>query len=178
MTGSIQTSTLRHGMRRIAIALVFGLLCCTAPLASARKAIHITPDSIVGIKLGMTRARATALLVKPIRLDRLENGYQRLVSGKTKVEVYFRTGAIGVVAVTTWNRTLQTAKQIGPCSTVAALKRAYGARLRPFREGGKVIAYRLVDLIFTAEGGRRVGVVALGRGTAAMFVALNAPACH
>jgi hypothetical protein len=175
--GSLHTSTLRHGMRRIGIALVFALLS-TAPVASARTALDIRPGALARIELGMTKAKATALLAKPVRFDRLEDGYQRLVSGATKVEVYFRTGAKGVVVVTTWSKALRTEKRIGPCSTVAALKRAYGSRLQPFRQGGKVVAYRLGNLVFTTEGGRRVGVVALGRGTAAVYVALNAPECH
>jgi hypothetical protein len=175
-TGIAHSSTLRHGMRRIAIALVFAVFLI-APLASAQKAIDITPDYIVGIKLSMTKAKATRLLAKPVRVDRLEDGYERLVSGRQKVEVYFRKGAKGVVVVTTWNRTLKTDEGIGPCSSVAALKRTYGKQLQPFRQGGKVIAYRLGNLVFTAEGGKRVGVVALGRGTAANYVALNAPEC-
>jgi hypothetical protein len=161
----------------MAIGLFFALLC-TAPAASARTAVGISPDSIERVKLGMTRAKATALLAKPLRFDRLEDGYERLVSGATKVEVYFRVGAKGVVVVTTWNRALKTDKGIGPCSSVAALRRAYGARLAPFRQGGKVIAYRLGDLVFTTEGGAQVGVVALGRGAAATYVALNAPECR
>src|SRR5439155_15596742 len=106
-------------MRRIAIAVVFTLLSA-APLASARTALAVSPDSIARIKLGMTRAKATALLVKPVRFDRLEDGYQRLVSGATKVEVYFRAGSTGVVVVTTWSRALRTDKGIGPCSSLAA----------------------------------------------------------
>ena len=175
-TGSTHSSTLRHGMCRMAIALVFAVFL-TAPLASAQKANGITPDSIVGIKLSITKPKATALLSKPVRFDRLEDGYERLVSGKQKVEVYFRKGAKGVVVVTTWNRTLKTQKGIGPCSSVAALKGAYGKQLQPFRQGGKLIAYRLGSLVFTTEGGKRVGVVAIGRGTAATYVALNAPEC-
>jgi hypothetical protein len=163
-------------MHRIGIAVVITLLC-TAPPASAQKAIDVAPDYVVGIKLGMSRVQARALLTKPVRVDRLENGYDRLVSTRQKVEAYFRAGAKGVVVVTTWNRTLKTDEQIGPCSTVAALKKTYRARLQPFRQGGKVIAYRLGNLIFTAEDGKHVGVVALGRGTAATFIALNAPEC-
>ena len=48
----------------------------------------------------------------------------------------------------------------------------------PFRQGGRPIAYRLGNLIFTAEDGKRVGVVALGRGTGAVYVALNATECR
>ena len=61
---------------------------------------------------------------------------------------------------------------------MAALKRAYGSRLVPFRQGGRIVAYRLGLLIFAVEGGKRVGVVALGRGTQAAYVALNATECR
>lgn len=159
----------------VLIALV---LAASAPLASAQKAIDVAPDYIAGIRLGMSQAKAKALLAGPVRLDRLEEGYQRLVSGPQKVEVYFLQGARGVVTVTTWNRALKTDRQVGPCSSVTALKRAYGTKLRPFRQGGRIVAYRLGNLIFTTEGGRRVGVVALGRTVPAVYVALNAPECR
>jgi len=164
-------------MRRIGIAFAFALVCA-APLASAHAAVGIAPGSVAGIRLGMSRVQARALLAKPVRVDRLENGYDRLVSERQKLEVYFRAGAKGVVVVTTWNRALRTAGHDGPCSAVATLKATYGARLLAFREHGKAIAYRLGTLVFTAEGGKRVGVVALGRGTAATYVALNAPECR
>lgn len=164
-------------MRRIVIALVVAFLC-TASLASAQKAIDITPYYIVGLQLGMTEAKARTYLGKPLRVDRLEDGYRRLVSERAKVEVYFRTGTRGIAVVTTWNKTLQTDEQVGPCSTVASLKAAYGARLVSFRQKGKTFAYRLGNLVFTTEGGTRIRTVALGRGTAATYVALNAPECR
>jgi hypothetical protein len=70
-----------------------------------------------------------------------------------------------------------TAEGIGPCSTAPALRRTYAGRLLPFRQGGRIVAYRFGTLIFTVEGGRRVGVVALGRGTQAVYVALSATEC-
>ena len=161
---------------RAAAALVFGLLLYT-PVASAQRAIDIAPDYIVGIKLGMPQARATALLTKPVRFDRLEEGYQRYVSGKQKVEAYFQKGAAGVVALTTWNRQLKTDKQIGPCSTIAALKRAYGGKLKPYLQAKRIVAYRLGNLIFTVAPRQKVGVVGLGRSVGAVYIALNAPAC-
>jgi hypothetical protein len=163
-------------MRRIAIVLVFAF-AAVPPVASAQKAIGITAGSIVGVKLAMTRAKASSLLHKPVRFDRLEDDYQRLVSSTQKVEVYFRTGTQGAIAVATWNRTFRTDEGIGPCSTVAALKGAYGTRLQPFRQAGKVIAYRLGNLIFTAES-TRVGAIGLGRGTVATYIVLNVPECR
>lgn len=161
-------------MRIVAVVLV---VLATVPVASARKAIDITQSSIAGIHLGTSRVQARALMAKPVRVDRLEDGYLRLVSPREKLESYFRTGTRGVAVVTTWNRRLATAEGIGPCSTVTALKRAYAARLVPFRQAGKVVAYRLGNLIFTTESGRRIGVVALGRGTQAVYVALSATEC-
>jgi glutaminyl-peptide cyclotransferase len=157
---------------------VLELLRAERLLGSARQTVGVTQSSIAGIRLGMTHAQARALLGRPVLVGRLENGYDRLVSMRKQVEAYFRLGARGVVVVTTWNRSLRTEEGIGPCSTVAALKKAYGSRLRPFRQAGRVIAYRLGNLVFTTEDGKRVGVVALGVGTAATYVALNAPECR
>jgi hypothetical protein len=161
---------------RAPAVLVAALLACTS-LASARNAVDIAPSHIGGIQLGMTQAKVNAVLAKPVRLDRLEEGYERLVSGKRKLEVYFQKGSPGVVAVTTWNRLLKTDRGIGPCSTVAALKRAYGAKLMPFRRAKRIVAYRLGNLIFTVGAGQKVGVVGLGRTPSAVYIALNAPAC-
>jgi hypothetical protein len=163
-------------MRFIGTLFVFALLA-TAPLASAQKAIDITPYYIAGIQLGMTKAKALSYMTKPLRHDMLEDGYERYVSPRQKVEVYFRKGTTGVAVVTTWNRQLQTDEQIGPCSTLAALKHAYGAKLTPFRQSSKTYAYRLGNLVFTIAGAR-VGAVAVGRGPGAAYVALNVAPCR
>jgi hypothetical protein len=176
-TAALQISTLRRVIPRTVAVFVFASLLLSPP-AFAQKALDIGPDDIAGIHLGMAQAKANALLAKPVRLDRLEEGYQRLVSGKQKVEVYFQKGTPGVVTVTTWNRALKSDRHIGPCSTVAGLKRAYGAKLKPFRRGGRIVAYRLGDLIFTVGAAQKVGVVALGRTVPAVYVALNAPECR
>lgn len=165
--------------RSVLVPVVVCALLCLPALAAAQKAIDITPYYVAGIQLGMTQAKASSFLTKPIRTDRLEDGYVRLVSPRQKVEAYFRTGTKGVAAAVTWNRQLQTDEQVGPCSTVAALKRAYGSRLVPFRMGGgRVLAYRLGNLVFTTPDGKRIGVVALGRGAPAVYLALNATPCR
>jgi len=164
-------------MLRASTAIALALLCAP-PLASGQKAIDITSSYIAGIQLGATQTKARSLMTKPVRLDRLEDGYRRLVSSRQKLETYFRRGTKGVAVITTWNRQLKTDEQIGPCSTVAALRRTYGKRLVPFRQGSTLVAYRLGTLIFTVVGGRRVGVVALGRGSQAVYVALSATECR
>ncbi|MGE5275043.1 MAG: hypothetical protein ACM3QU_14935 [Verrucomicrobiota bacterium] len=163
---------------RIAVAVVvLLLLLCSSSAAIAQSPGGIAQSAVSGVSLGLGQAQARARMTKPVRLDRLEDGYVRLVSPRQRLESYFRIGTKGVAVVTTWNPHLKTAAGVGPCSTVAALKRAYGARLAPFRQGGKIVAYRLGNLIFAVEGGMRVGVVALGRGPQAVYVALNATEC-
>jgi hypothetical protein len=154
----------------LAAAIVLsGFVLGTAP--------SITPSSIAGIHLGASQRDARAHMTGPVQVGRLEDGYLRLASARRKVESYFRTGTKGVAVVATWNRRLKTAERIGPCSTVAALRRAYGSRLVPFRQGGRIVAYRLGRLVFTVEGGKKVGVVGLGLGRQAMYVALNSTEC-
>ena len=163
-------------MRFIGLVFVFALLS-TAPLASAQEAIGITPYSIAGIHLGVSKPVALKLMTKPLRHDLLEDGYERYVSPKQKVEVYFRKGTRGVAVVTTWNRQLQTGAHIGPCTTIAALKQAYRSRLKSFHQGLGTPAYRLGNLVFTVNG-KRVGAVGLGRGDGGAYVTLNVAPCR
>ena len=160
-----------------ALVLVAVVVLGATSLGAAQSASGITSSSIAGIRLGMTRAQAAARMTTPVRFDRLEDGYTRLASTRQKVESCFRSGTRGVAVVTTWSARLKTAGQIGPCSTVAALKRAYGSQLVPFRQGGRIMAYRIGRLIFTVEGGKKVGVVGLGLGRQAVYVALNSTEC-
>jgi len=163
-------------MRFIGFVSIFAVLSI-APLASAQKAIGITPYSVAGIHLGVSKSVALKLMTKPLRHDLLEDGYERYVSRRQKVEVYFRTGTRGVAVVTTWNRQLQTGAHIGPCTTVAALKHAYGSQLKAFHQGLGTPAYRLGNLVFTVNG-KRVGAVGLGRGDGGAYVTLNVAPCR
>lgn len=126
----------------------------------------------------MSKPAALKLLTKPLRHDLLEDGYERYVSPKQKVEVYFRKGTKGVAVVTTWNKQLVTdVPVISPCSPLADLKAAYGKRLVPFRQNGKIYAYRVGNLVFTIAG-TRVGAIGLGRGPQATYVTLNVAPCR
>ena len=106
-------------------------------------------------------------MARPVRLDRLEDGYLRLVSTRQEPRELLPHG----------NERRRRRHHLEPAAEdrqegsararrSAALKHAYGSRLVPFRQGGRIVAYRLGLLIFTVEGGKRVGVVGLGRGTA------------
>ncbi len=103
--------------------------------------------------------------------------YAKRTFGERKVAVYFASGDIQgairngdarVVEITTWNESDQTEAGVGPCSTVAELKTAYGGRLKPVPGNiikGKVYGYTVGNKLFFGVGplGRptHVGVVAV-----------------
>ena len=139
---------------RAALVLVAVVVLGATPLAVAQPAPGITSSSIAGIGFGMTRAQATTRMTKPLRYDRLEDGYARLASPRQKVETYFRMGTRGVAVVTTWSRELKTDDQIGPCSTIAALKHATARSSHSARRPDPGLPAR--ELVFTVNG-KRVG---------------------
>ena len=49
-----------------------------------------------------------------------------LTFGQHQVAVYFRAIPSAADIITTWNRHFRTAAGIGPCSTIAEMKQAYG----------------------------------------------------
>ena len=152
-------------------------VCAGAALAAVDPQFWISQEFIGGGEIGMTRSEYRELFGRPVRTGQLEGGLSRLEFPKLDVEVYFRGSRNAGIGVLTWNRSYRTSVGIGPCSTVRQLRRAYGARLVPFRLAGKLAAYRLGRLTFAVEGGRRVGVVMLAGTDLPLFTALNAPEC-
>jgi hypothetical protein len=130
--------------------------------------------------------------------------YPTLTFGTPEVAVYFPKQKTAIPApgrrahiIATWNRSYRTAAGIGPCSTVAAAKNAYGARWKPSRDGiiwkhtGGVHSAYVVgnNLIFEiTPDGRRILAVGLYEGNPhntgngspqsyANFVTSNQPGC-
>ncbi len=168
-------------MRRTLCLAVLAACCAVALPAAAVTGPAITQTHLRGAPLGKAKAFYTRFYGPPSRLDRLEEGLERLTFTRLKLEVYFRPrsgpGAIGIL---TWNSALKTALGIGPCSTVRALENAYGNELIPVKFAEKTVAYRLGKLSFVSERGNRIVVVELsgkGRNGLDEFAALNAPEC-
>ncbi len=160
---------------RIAAGLsVLALVLLTASIASAEQASGITSSRIAGAGLGKTVAEYRTVL-GPVSVGQLEGGYTRLTA-RGKVEVYLRGGE--GVAITTWKRANTTAEGVGPCSSVADLKRAYGSKLRAARFLGTLHGYRLGKLLFATEGSSRVRVVMLSASPAYDFIAYNSLECR
>jgi hypothetical protein len=152
--------------RLAAAGLVAGV-----PVALAGGKAAITPKSIAGARTGLTHSAYKRILGKPVLVESLENNYSRLVFTRRKVEVYFHARVDTGVVVGTWNRRYRTANAIGPCSTVAALKSAYGRRLTRVVVGGSLAGYRLGKLVFRVDAGR-VRAVSLKALSAPLFLAI------
>ena len=117
----------------------------------------ITETSIADAKLGLRQTGYEQLFGAPWRKRLLENsGHTKVTFPNQKVAVYFKGLTDTAVEVTTWNRTFKTAEGVGPCTSVAQLKKAYGSRLKPSLRntlGGKVYAYLVgKSLIFATPG--------------------------
>jgi hypothetical protein len=136
----------------------------------------ITQRSIGGARLALSRQAYVRMFGTP-RVNRLEKDLMSLVFTKRGLEVYLRGNA--GVAVSTSSSTFRTSAGIGPCSSVSALRAAYGGQLRELpTPSGPVSLYRLGALVFRIdEPRRRVGAVTLGRGSLARLIAGNAIDC-
>lgn len=161
----------------LAALLLAGLLLAAPAARAGVPKLEISQTAIGGARLGRPQGEYLNLFRRPVERSQLEGGLTRLGLAGLDLEVYFRKGRDAAIGILTWNPAFRTAAGIGPCSRISMLTRVYGARLKPFRFAGRIAAYRLGRLWFTAEEDGRVGVVQLGTSALPVFVALNAPTC-
>jgi serine/threonine-protein kinase len=139
-----------------AIAAIVGGVVLTTPGSHVRPPVSITQTSIAGAPLGLKMADYKRLLGVPWRQDVFATmGVPVLIQNNKKVSVYFNPSTHKAAEITTWNKAYTTDRGIGPCSSVAALKKAYGPELKPSPPNtikGLVFAYTVGDLIFGANG--------------------------
>lgn len=101
----------------------------------------ITQTSIAGAKIGLTKAAYSKILGGGIPVTQQEGsekipatGFPTLTFNDKKVWVFFgdkNGGTKTATIIATWNKDFKTDRGIGPCSTVADLKKAYGDKVRP-----------------------------------------------
>ena len=125
----------------------------------------ITPRSIAGAQLGLTVDGYTELFGSPdLRVDQAKQvpgfpstEYPTLVFLRRKVAVYFPDGwQSKAKIITTWDEEFDTAKGVGPCSTIDDLKAAYGDGVRADHWGTVGTKHFMYDvgknLLFAVSG--------------------------
>jgi predicted Ser/Thr protein kinase len=91
---------------------------------------RITETSIAGATLGHMPPYYKKLLGGWRAQELTEVHYPALAFQQPEIAVYFPGPKKPAHIITTWNRTYRTAAGIGPCSTLDAMKKAYGNRVR------------------------------------------------
>jgi hypothetical protein len=120
---------------------------------------EITPTSIAGARLGLARAAYERLFGERGVLVYQEQGggtgWATLTFADKKVWVFFPDGLTGkATIITTWNAAYKTRAGVGPCSTIADLKKTYGTALWTSQsQEGFHFEYNVgKNLIFSAAG--------------------------
>jgi hypothetical protein len=169
-----------RGRTRFATAVAVAIVMTAAALppgsAATTASPSITVTSIAHAKLALGKSTYARVLGAPFRYQAAGGGesgqpgfqqpanYTRLVFARRKIDVYFKDGVDRAIQITTWNRTYRTAEGIGPCSTVAELKKAYGSRLKRSKwntQNDQTYVYTVGDLLFAAADLTHVTAIGL-----------------
>jgi serine/threonine-protein kinase len=160
--GEVLAPRRRPGRRAVGVAVLIAALVVAAVAGLLLTGNHaeppatITPTSIAGARLGDPSALLTRMWGGGQTLAMTEPpNYSVLTQRARNVSAYFIGAHDTTVELTTWNAADRTAEGIGPCSTVAELKKAYGTRLKPSpnnTHNGIVYAWTLgKHLVFAME---------------------------
>lgn len=175
----------RRGWLPAALAVITAAALIAPGPGSAGPGTRITQAAVSDVTLGSPLDIAYDLFGNaPVR-DRLEGGWVRYSFRQAEVasrrgelvEVYLRSVSRRIAAIVVTDRRWRTVAGVGPCSSLAALRRAYPRKLVPIRQSGGVVAYRLGSLFFAVDDGPRVSAVQLSAPSVGPWLATNAPAC-
>jgi hypothetical protein len=159
----------------VCLALSATIIALPSALAVTTGSPTITRTSIAHAKFALGKLAYTRLLGSPFRYQAAGGAdtgvgfqqpanYTRLVFATRKINVYFKDGVDRAIQITTWNKAYRTAAGIGPCSTVADLKKAYGSKLKRSKwstQNGQTYVYTMGDLLFAAADLTHVTAVGL-----------------
>jgi tRNA A-37 threonylcarbamoyl transferase component Bud32 len=128
----------RPRRRLLAVVAVVAVLVAAAAVAAIVASSHggathvtITPTSIAGARLGDSNALIGQLWGGGLKLlMQTPADYSVLTQRTRNLSAYFEGTTDKAVEITTWDKADRTAQGIGPCSTLADLRRVYGKRLK------------------------------------------------
>jgi hypothetical protein len=147
---------------------IAGVLIAAESGAAHHGAIQITQSEIDGVSLGHRQDYYTQRLGGYRAQTLAGPGYPSLDFQTPEIAVYFPAKHKPAHIITTWNKNFRTAAGIGPCSTLTAMKKAYGASVKPTWAGsqhGKVFSYAVGNnLLFSTDNRRTITAVVLYRG--------------
>lgn len=175
----------RSGRLPAAVAILAAGALIAPGAGVAGPGTDITQAAVSDVTLGSPLDPVYGMFgIAPAR-DRLEGGWVRYSIRQPDipprrgglVEVYLRSSSPRIVAIVVSDRRWHTTAGVGPCSTLAALRRAYPGHLVPIRQSGRLVAYRLGSLFFAVDDGPRVSAVQLSAPSVGPWLATNAPAC-
>lgn len=115
----------------VAAAVAVGVVLAMG--GSKSSPVTITPTSIAGARLGDSNVMLQRLWGRVYGSANLDypQDYSELTYRGRALSAFFVGSSVKTVEITTSNSSDRTAEGIGPCSSVADLKRAYGSRLKP-----------------------------------------------
>ena len=155
------------------IGAAFATIVSTAGGAAARTASSpaISQTKVAGLKTGLSADVYKARLGSSRTRVLQGPDYPTLVFDEARVAVYFPKGGARSIIITTWDKKYKTSKGIGPCSTIAQMKKAYGGAVKATWSGtqnGVLNSYVVGNnLLFATQNHRTISAVALYRGTPA-----------
>ena len=115
----------------VAVAVAVPLALLLPSRSTGPDPVTITPTSIRGAKLGDSSVLLSQMWRGGQKLTSDTPANYAILAQRTRnLSAYFRGATDEAVEITTWNSHDRTAEGIGPCSSLADLRRVYGVRLR------------------------------------------------
>jgi serine/threonine protein kinase len=152
----------------IAVAAGVGRVLGTENTPAHQTSPKITERTIDGVPLGRQRSYYRHRLggYKPSIAE--GPNYPTMSFQQPEVAVYFPARGKPAHIITSWNRDFRTSAGIGPCSTLAEMKSAYGKRVRPTWSGthGKEHFSWQVgqNMLFMTQNHKTISTVVLFQG--------------
>ena len=154
----------------VAIAVAAGVGAVLGTENASAHQTKVTQRTIDGVPLGRQRSYYRHRL-GPAKLSVAQGpNYPTMSFQQPEVSVYFPARGKHAHIITSWNRDFRTSAGIGPCSTLAEMKSAYGKRVRPTWSGtspdGKQHGSWKVgrNILFITQDQKTISAVVLYKG--------------